>query len=71
MVKDIKQQLAARIRQLRKKYGYSQEELASLAGIDCKHIQKIEGKNPVAVKIDTLERLAEAFKLTCSELLRF
>ena len=71
MSKDIKQQLANRIRELRKKFGYTQEELANLAGIDYKHLQKLESKTPPAIKIDALEKIAKAFKMSCSELLIF
>lgn len=68
---NIKNQLAKRIKELRRKFDYTQENLASLAGIDYKHLQRIESKAPVAIKIDTLEKLAKAFNLTCSELLKF
>jgi transcriptional regulator with XRE-family HTH domain len=61
--------LALRIRELRKKYGYTQEKLAELADIDYKHIQLLEGKHPSSAKIDTLEKLAKAFKMSLSEFL--
>ncbi|MBL7131686.1 MAG: helix-turn-helix transcriptional regulator [Candidatus Omnitrophica bacterium] len=67
----IRLKLAKRIRQLRKKNNYTQEKLSELAKIDYKYIQKIEGKNPPAVRIDTLEKLARAFKISLSTLLRF
>ncbi|MBI3999466.1 MAG: helix-turn-helix transcriptional regulator [Candidatus Omnitrophica bacterium] len=56
---------------LRKRKGYTQEGLATLTGIDYKYIQKIEGKNPPAVRIDTIEKLAKVFKISCSKLLDF
>ena len=68
---DIKLKLGKRIRELRRKCGYTQERLAELANIDYKYIQKIEGKNPPALKIDTIERLAKAFKVKLSKLLEF
>lgn len=70
MEKDIRLQLAKRIRQLRKKYGYTQEELAEKTGINYKHLQRLEGKNPPAIKIDTLEKIAKVFKMKISHLLR-
>lgn len=51
--------LAKRIKLLRMKKGLTQEKLADLVGIDYKYIQKIEGKNPPAVRIDTIEKLAD------------
>ncbi len=60
--------LGKRIRELRKKVNLTQEKLASLTGIDYKYIQKIEGKNPPSVRIDTLEKLAKALKISISKL---
>ena len=54
--------LGKRVRELRRKTGVTQEKLAALTGIDYKYIQKIEGKNPPAVRIDTIEKLAKALK---------
>jgi DNA-binding Xre family transcriptional regulator len=42
-----------------------------LAEIDYKYLQKIEGKNPPALKIDTIEKLAKALKVKPAELLEF
>ncbi len=71
MSKDIRLKLGLRIRQLRKKYKYTQEKLSELAEVDYKHIQLLEGKRPPAVKIDTLEKLAKAFNMSISKLLDF
>lgn len=60
-----------RVKGLRQKAGMTQEKLALLTGIDYKYIQKIEGKNPPAVRIDTIEKLAKAFEIACSKLLDF
>ncbi len=70
MKTSIRLQLGSKIKELRKECGYTQEKLAELAGIDYKYLQRIEGKNPPAVKIDTLEKLAEALKTTPSDLLK-
>ena len=43
------------IRKLRLKARMTQEKLALFTGIDYKYIQKIEGKNPPAIRIDTIE----------------
>ena len=68
---DIRIKLANRIRELRKKKGLTQEKLSELAGIDYKHIQLLESKNPPAAKLDTIEKLAEAFNISPSKLLDF
>lgn len=71
MEKKARGLLARRIKQLRERKGLTQEKLADLTGIDYKYIQKIEGKNPPAIRIDTIETLAKALKTTCSALLKF
>ncbi|RJP28014.1 MAG: XRE family transcriptional regulator [Candidatus Omnitrophota bacterium] len=45
--------------------------LSEVADIDYKYIQRIEGKNPPALKIDTIDRLARALKVKPAELLNF
>lgn len=55
---------AKRIKELRKKNGLTQEQLADLAGIDYKHVQLLESKDPPSAKISTLDKLAKAFKTT-------
>ncbi|MFA5388227.1 MAG: helix-turn-helix transcriptional regulator [Candidatus Omnitrophota bacterium] len=71
METSIRTRLAKRIRELRKKKGLTQEELSELAGIDYKHIQLLESKKASAPKVDTLEKLAKAFKIPLSKLLDF
>ena len=68
---NINHKLALRIRELRKKCGYTQEKLAELSGVDYKHIQLLEGKHPSSSKIDTLEKLAKAFKISLSNFIDF
>ena len=63
--------LGMKIKELRKNSGYTQEVLAQLAKIDYKYLQKIEGKNPPNIKIETIEKLAKAFKIKPSKLLEF
>lgn len=71
MTNAVRLKLGRRIKQLRKRYGYTQNKLSEIANIDYKYIQKIEGKNPPAVKIDTLEKLAKAFHMPLSKLFNF
>lgn len=71
MNKGIQFKLSKRIRELRKEVGITQEKLSELSGVDYKHIQQLEGKNPSAPTITTLEKLAKAFNITVSELTNF
>ena len=63
--------MGKRIRELRKKRGYTQEKLSEAVNIDYKYIQRIEGKNPPNIRMETLQRLAKALKITPSKLLDF
>jgi transcriptional regulator with XRE-family HTH domain len=67
----LRLKLGKRIKQLRLKHGLTQQKLSEIANIDYKYIQKIEGKNPPAIKIDTIGRITKAFKTTPSKLLDF
>lgn len=67
----IRLKLGRRIKELRKKYSYTQEKFSELADIDYKYLQRIEGKHPPNIKLETLERLANAFKISLSKLLDF
>lgn len=67
----IRIKLGKRIKELRKECGYTQDKLSEVAAIDYKYIQRIEGKNPPALKIDTIEKLAKALKVKPAELLNF
>lgn len=63
--------LARRLKELRERNGLTQQELAEKAGLDYKHFQSLEGKQPPNVTIDTIERLARALKTSVADLLRF
>ena len=51
------------LRKFRAQRKLTQQRLAELAEIEYKYIQRIEGKKPPAVKIDTIFRLAKALKI--------
>lgn len=68
---NIRLKLSKRIKELRVKCRYTQEKLSEVADIDYKYIQRIEGKNPPALKTDTIDRLAKALKVKPAELLKF
>ncbi len=72
MAKDIRIRFARRLRELRLEKNWTQEELAEFADLAYRHIQRLEStKNPPPAKIDTIEKLAKAFKITPSKLLKF
>jgi transcriptional regulator with XRE-family HTH domain len=68
---DIKIKLGKRIKTLRVKRKMTQEELAATAEIDYKYLQTIEGKNPPNVKVETIEKLSKALKISPAKLLDF
>jgi transcriptional regulator with XRE-family HTH domain len=71
MNEDIKLILSKKLHSLRQKSGYTQQQLAELANIEYKHIQRLESKRPCDVKLTTLEKLAKAFKIPLYKLLKF
>lgn len=67
---DIKAQLGAKIKRLRAKHGYTQEELAEKMQIAPRTLCGIEnGEN--FVKAETLEKVCNVFNITCFELFAF
>lgn len=71
MGKEIRLKFGGRIRRLREKKGWTQEDLAYEAGIAVRQVQYLESKNPSPAKIDTIELIAKAFGISCSRLLNF
>ncbi len=72
MAQGIRLRFARRLRALRRRCGWTQEELAERAELAYRHVQRLESlKNPPPAKIDTLEKLARAFKLSPEQLLAF
>lgn len=69
MENDIRVSYSQRLRQLRKKRGYTQQELAERAEIEYKHIQRLESKRPCDPKLSTLKKIARAFDISLPELL--
>jgi transcriptional regulator with XRE-family HTH domain len=71
MAQDIRKHISNRVRELRAKRRMTQQELAEAADLDYKSIQRLEAKSPrFHPKVDTLEKIAKAFGLTVSELLK-
>ncbi len=68
----IRIKFAKRLRELRFKRKWTQEELAEYADMAYRHVQRLEStKNPPPVKIDTIEKIAKAFRISPSKLLAF
>ena len=67
----VNQKLAKRLKELRATHRLTQEKLAEVSRVDYKHIQLLESKKAPAAKLDTLEKLAKAFKITPSKLINF
>ncbi|MBF0483370.1 MAG: helix-turn-helix transcriptional regulator [Candidatus Omnitrophica bacterium] len=59
------------LRKLRIKNNLTQEKLAELADISYKNIQYLESKNPTCPNLITLNKIANAFKISLSKLLNF
>lgn len=70
MPKNTRLLLAKRLRHLRQRYRHTQQAIAEKAHLDYKYYQSIEGKRPPNVTFDSLERLAKAFGISLSELLK-
>lgn len=72
MAKDIRVSFAKRLRELRAKEEWTQEDLAEHAHLAYRHVQRLEStKNPPPAKIDTIDKIAKAFRITPSKLLNF
>lgn len=66
----LQQNLGFAIQKLRREYGLSQEQLALKADIDRRYMSDIEnGKRNLSIGI--LERLANAFRINCSDLFAY
>jgi HTH-type transcriptional regulator, competence development regulator len=58
-----------KLRALRKKRKLTQEKLSEMAVVDYKYLQRLEGKNPPNIKLETIAKLAKALEAKPSELL--
>lgn len=69
MPENIRLQLGRKIKEFRKIKGITQQKLAESANIDYKYLQRIEGKRPPNITVETLARIAKALKINPSDLL--
>ena len=70
-VPEIRLQFARRLKEERRKVKLTQEEVAEIIEVSARSYQMLESKNPTAVKIDTIEKIAKAFKIRPAKLLNF
>lgn len=68
---DIALQLGHHIRVLRKKHGFTQEELARRSKVSIKYLQALEGKDPYNATVITLKKLSDGFDIPLWKLLKF
>lgn len=71
MAKLNRVQLAKRIKALRIKKGFTQEDFAEMIGIKYKYYQEYEGKKPRDIRLSTLEKIANGLDLPVWKLLKF
>ena len=70
MSKSMSLKFGSNLRKYRKLRKLTQQRLAELAEIEYKYIQRLEGKKPTAVRIDTVARLAKVLKIPPFKLLQ-
>jgi len=69
MMKNIRIRLGENIKKLRHKQKYTQQKLSEHANIDYKYLQKIEGKTPPNLKVETISKIAKALNVSPQKLL--
>ncbi len=63
------EKLAVRLKELRNLHGVTQEEFSSIADFSYKFYQQIESGRKKHIRLDTVERLADAYQIDVSEIL--
>lgn len=69
MAKDLKASLGARIRELRKNLGWSQERLAEACGMHWTYIGQVE-RGERNLTLHSIQAIAKALKIKISDLFR-
>jgi transcriptional regulator with XRE-family HTH domain len=67
----IRIQFALNLRKERLKAKLTQERMAELIDVSTRYYQMLESKNPTAIKIDGIEKIAKALKISPSKLFNF
>jgi len=68
MSQDPTDRFITRLRQLRRHYGLTQEQLAERAKLNYKHYQEIEGGRKRDIRLSTINQIAEAFGISIAAL---
>ena len=68
---EIVRKFSKKLRKLRIAEGLTQEKLAEIADISYKNVQYLESRNPTCPSLITLNKLAQAFKISPAKLLDF
>lgn len=71
MKETLRLNFGQKLKKLRQQQKLTQEELADLAKIDYKYLQKIEGKNPPNVSLKVIEKLSDAMKIPAEKFFKF
>jgi len=61
--------LIARLRELRKRYAFTQEKVSELSGVSYKYYQQIEIGRRIDLRLSTLEKISGAYGIGVHELL--
>ena len=59
------------LKTMRKKKKLTQERLAELSDLSVIHIQRLEGRSPSGVTLDTLTKLSKALKISPAGFLKY
>ena len=70
-ISKIRLQFAQKLKEVRRKARLTQEEMSERTGFSVRYYQMLESKNPPAIKIDGIEKIAKALKVKPAELLKF
>jgi transcriptional regulator with XRE-family HTH domain len=68
-VENINIEFGRHLKNLRNKKKLTQEELAYLAELEYKYIQRLESKKPSSPTLNTLAKLSKAFNISLPKLL--
>ncbi|MBF0571366.1 MAG: helix-turn-helix transcriptional regulator [Candidatus Omnitrophica bacterium] len=70
-IPEIRLQFARNLKEERHKAKLTQEEIAEIIEVSVRYYQMLESKKPTAVKIDTIDKIAKAFKIRPAKLFNF
>lgn len=63
--------IGERVISFRKKREWSQQDLAEKAGLAMNTIQKIEQKKAICIRLETIQKIAEAFEVSIDTLVKY